>query len=68
MENNITLRGLVVSKFGTVDKFAKEMGWCKSKTYRIVNNHQEPNATEIRDMVQKLGIIDPSFVISIFLS
>lgn len=68
MEGGINLRGLVVSNYGSVSSFAREIGWCNSKAYRIVSGKQEPDVTEIKGMVQLLNITDPAVVVSIFLS
>lgn len=68
MNDVINLRGAIVSKFGSVSKFAKEIGWCYSKANRIANGKQEPDASDIKDMVKVLNIEDPSVVSAIFLS
>lgn len=68
LEVGINLRGLIASRFGSVSKFAKEIGWCYSKASRIVNGKQDPDASEIKDMIRVLGICDPAVVSSIFLS
>lgn len=68
MDKIVNLKGIVVSKFGSISAFSKEIGWCYSKTNRIVNGKQLPDASEIKDMAQVLNIDDPSLVSSIFLT
>lgn len=68
MDKIMSLKGIVVSKFGSISAFSKEIGWCYSKTNRIVNGKQLPDASEIKDMARVLNIDDPSLVSSIFLS
>lgn len=68
MSECMNLRGIVVSKYGTVAKFAQAIGWCGSKAGRIVRGEQEPNVSEIKDMVRILGLADPETVCSIFLA
>lgn len=64
----INLKGIVISKFGSISAFSKEIGWCYSKTNRIVNGRQLPDASEIKDMARALNIDDPALVSSVFLS
>lgn len=68
MDEQMNLRGIVVSRFGSIARFSKEIGWCYSKTNRIVNGKQEPDATEIKAMASVLRIENPAVVSSVFLS
>lgn len=68
MNNSMNLRGLVVSQYGSVQKFARVIGWGSSKAYRIVGGKQSPDVTEIKSMVRLLNVSDPAAVVSIFLS
>lgn len=54
MDKIINLKGIVISKFGSISAFSKEIGWCYSKTNRIVNGRQLPDASEIKDMARAL--------------
>lgn len=66
--DGINLKGLVISKYGSIAAFAKEMGWCNSKASRVIRGVQNPDSEEIKEMVTRLGITDPCLVISVFLS
>lgn len=63
----ITKRGLVVSKYGTIKKFAEAIGWTYRKANDIVNDRQQANATEIDQMAAALGIELPEAFAEIFL-
>ncbi len=52
----MTLRGVVVSKFGSVSKMAKALHWSNGKARRIVRGEQLPNANDIEDMAAVLEI------------
>ena len=68
MSEFINLRGLIVSKFGSISKFSDYIGWCYSKSNRIVNGKQDPDAKDIKKMVEALEINDPRIITKIFLS
>lgn len=68
MDCVMTLRGLAVSKFGSIKGFADAIGWCYSKANRVVNGRQEPDAVDIREMARVLEINDSKMIASIFLS
>ena len=68
MGAEVNLRGIVVSKFGSVANFAKAIGWGYSKTNRIVGGRQEPDVEDIKQMARCLEINDPQAIVSIFLS
>lgn len=53
---DMTLRGAVVSKFGSVSKMAGALHWSVGKARRIVCGAQIPNANDIEDMASVLGI------------
>ncbi|MBR0159797.1 MAG: helix-turn-helix transcriptional regulator [Oscillospiraceae bacterium] len=53
---NMTLRGVIVSKYGSLDAFGKDVGWSHRKVSYIVNGKQEPTASEIELMADKLEI------------
>lgn len=62
----ITLRGAVVSKFGTIQKFAEAVGWSQSRTLRILNKKQNPTDADIDRMANALEIHDFSTFMQIF--
>ena len=43
----ITLRELLIRKFGSIAKFADAIKWSNRKAYAIVNNKQEPTASDM---------------------
>lgn len=43
----LTLRELLVRKFGSIAKFAEAVHWSYRKAYSIVNMKQEPTASEM---------------------
>lgn len=64
--NDITLKGLVISKYGNVGNFAKALGWSRNKTMRIVNGIQEPHPCEIVEMTEVLDISTQELFMQIF--
>lgn len=65
MEGNV-LRGVVAEKFGSCAKFAMALGWSGRKTRDIVSGRQTPDAKDITEMANALGIKEPSELIRIF--
>lgn len=63
----LTKRGLVVSKYGSISKFAKEMGWSYRRANYIINDKQQANATEIDQMARAFGIELPDAFRQLFL-
>lgn len=61
------LRGAVVAKYGSTRKLAPVIGWCYSKTYRLVMGKQAPTAQEINALAGVLGITDPAEIVDTFL-
>lgn len=43
----ITIRGMVLSKYKTIGAFADRIGWSRNKASRIINQKQEPDILEI---------------------
>lgn len=64
--NKITLRGLVISTYGTVQKFADAMGWSYRKASYIVGGRQEATASDIEKMADGLGIDVPDLFRQVF--
>lgn len=50
----VTLRGLVLSKFHTIKDFSEAIGWKKTKAWRIVNEKQKPNDVEMAQLAKCL--------------
>lgn len=48
----LTLRELLVRKFGSIAKFSKAIGWSYRKAYDIANGKQEPNASEMEEIAR----------------
>ena len=62
----MTLRGVVVSKFGSVSKMAKALHWSNGKARRIVRGDQLPNANDIEDMAAALEIESADEFVRVF--
>ncbi len=56
MEEKISIRGLVFSKYHSISSFAREIGWNRQKANRILNGKQEPTLTDIEKMADLLEI------------
>lgn len=67
MQTQNKLRGLVVAQYGNVRNFANAIGWSEAKTYRIVAGTQEPEASEIVFLADRLKIEDPDMIVDLFL-
>ena len=65
MEGNV-LRGAVAERFGSCAKFAQALGWSNRKARDIVSGRQIPNATELEEMADTLGIHDPADFMRVF--
>ena len=64
--NNITLRGLVLSKYKSISAFASAMGWHRGKATRIINGIQEPNTKEMVLLAEKLEMSQDEFMYIFF--
>lgn len=60
------LRGMVYAKYGTMQNFAKRLGWSNRKANYIVNGKQEASATDIEQMAHALGLEIPEPLCDIF--
>jgi len=67
MEEILTLRGVVLSKYRTIGAFADAMNWKRSKASRIVNGTQAPNIDEVQDIAERLSINSRDMFVQIFL-
>ena len=62
----ITLKGVVISKYGSVGKFGIALGWSPRKARDIVSGRQVPNARDIEQMAAVLNITIPSDLRTLF--
>ena len=67
----MTIRGVVFSKFDTISDFASAIGWQRNKAARIINAKQDPSKKDMEEMIQTLNIpaesIAPIFFGSMFI-
>lgn len=65
---NQTLRGRVISVFGTIGKFAVSVGWSRRKASCIINGQQEATASDIEAMARVLNVELPEEFRALFLA
>ena len=65
---NMTLRGRVISSFGTIGKFAAAIGWSRRKASCIINGQQEATASDIEAMATLLNVELPEEFRILFLA
>jgi len=53
---DMTIRGLVYSKYNSIGDFAADIGWKRNKASRIVNMRQPPSKKDMEDMIVTLEI------------
>lgn len=63
----VTVKGLAISKYGSITKFAKALCWSERKTRYIVNERQKATAQEMEQMAVALGIKTATDFMIIFL-
>ena len=68
MNNLITLRGAVMSKYRTISSFADEIGWKRNKASCIINGVQEPTSQDIQEITRCLEINSVDIFLQIFFS
>lgn len=56
MDDKITMRGAVLSKFKSISSFAEVVGWKRNKASRVLNGVQEPTLSDIETMATALNI------------
>ena len=61
MQNN-ALRGLIFSKYKSINEFSKEIGWHRNKASRIINGNRDPNATEMIQLANHLNMTLEIFI------
>ena len=62
MDEVLTLKGVVLSKYGSCVKFADAMGWNRNKADRILNGKQDPSLRDIGHMVRLMSLPDDLIV------
>ena len=62
MDEVLTLKGVVLSKYGSCVKFADAMGWNRNKADRILNAKQDPSLRDIGHMVRRMSLPDDLIV------
>lgn len=62
MSEEISLRGLVLSKFRSINEFAREIGWSRNKAVRIIDRVQEPTGSEMTQIAELLGLKQEVFM------
>lgn len=62
----ITLKGVVLSKYGSVQKFAQAIGWNRNKAIRILNGIQRITAKDIDEIASILDISSSDTFMQLF--
>jgi plasmid maintenance system antidote protein VapI len=52
----MTLRGLILSRYRSIRAFANDIGWSPQKAARIISGTQTANIEQVVEMSKKLGI------------
>ncbi|HOF94944.1 MAG TPA: hypothetical protein PKX46_00200 [Clostridia bacterium] len=66
MSELLTLYGVIMSKFGSIQKFADAIGWHRNKAMRISKGIQEPTLTDILAINDTLKLPDVDTFMQIF--
>lgn len=61
-----TLRGVVLTKYRNIAKFAIAIGWKRGKASRIVNGTTVPTSTDICELAKCLCINNQELFLQIF--
>lgn len=64
----LTLRELLLRKFGSITKFADAIKWSNRKAYAIVNNKQEPTASDMEAIANIVEMQNPDEFVHFFYS
>lgn len=62
----LTLKGVALSKYGSIQSFANALAWNRNKAKRILDGKQEPSPSEICSMAEVLGVDSYQAFISLF--
>lgn len=66
MEQMNLLRGAVVSKYGSMEKLAQEIGWSGRKTRDVVSGRQTMTVADIEKLADALHLQEPTEFMRIF--
>ena len=66
LEGMLTLRGGVVSVYGSIAKFAQKVGWSYAKAYRIATGGQIPDLNDMKTICAALQIESPDDICRLF--
>lgn len=66
MEEILTLRGIVLSRFRTIGAFANAIKWKRTKASRIINGSQTPNVEDVQSIAECLHIDTQDLFMKIF--
>ena len=62
----VSLRGLVVSKYGSAAKMARTIGWSETKARDIASGRRVARAEDIERLADALGIVNADDFVAIF--
>ena len=62
----ITLKGLVVSRFGSAANMARVIGWSDTKACDITSGRRVPRAEDMETLTEALGINNADDFVTIF--
>lgn len=66
MNEGITIRGLALSKYRSISKFATAIGWTRNKASRVLNGVTIPSADDMIEISTILDISTPERFIQYF--
>lgn len=66
MNDIVSLYGVAMTRFGSIQGFATAIGWKRNKAMRILRGFQEPTAPEICSMTEVLEIPSEQAFMQIF--
>lgn len=66
MNEMISLYGVAMTRFGSIQSFATAIGWSRNKAMRILKGIQEPDALEICAMTEALEVPSVAAFMQIF--
>lgn len=67
MDEMLTLRGVVLSKYRTIGAFAQAMNWKRNKASRVLNDVQTLDLDEVQEVAECLNINSKEMFVQIFL-
>lgn len=59
---NISLRGMVLSKYPNISAFAKAIGWTRGRAARILNKQQDITTNDIYKITECLDLCPEMFM------